>query len=181
VTSNPPPSYIQRVATVFVDNGQGVRGDLGAVIRAILLDPVAKSCDSGNDADFGMLREPFVRYVQINKALNASTLSGNYRNDMNYIYLNTGQRPLASPSVFNFFQQDYQPIGPVDDADLVAPEFQITDAQTIAGFINGLYRWVINGDIADEYDMFSNEVDAGICRPDQHDRCIGRCRIFRKQ
>jgi hypothetical protein len=79
---------------------------------------------------------------------------------MNYIYLNTGQRPLASPSVFNFFQQDYQPIGSIEEAGLVAPEFQITDAQTIAGFINGLYRWVISGDIADEYDLFTNEADA---------------------
>ena len=107
-----------------------------------------------------MLREPFIRYVQINKAFNASTLSGNYRNDMSYIYQYTGQRPLTSPSVFNFFQQDYQPIGAVEEAGLVAPEFQITDAQTIAGFINGLYRWVISGDVADEYDLFTNETDA---------------------
>jgi uncharacterized protein (DUF1800 family) len=157
VTSNPSPAYINRVANVFINNGQGVRGDLSAVIKAILLDPEAKSCDSGNLPDFGALREPFVRYIQLNKAFNTYTLSGDFRNDMNNVFLNIGQRPLASPSVFNFFQQDYQPIGPVESAGLVAPEFQITDAQTIAGFINSLYRWIIDGDIADEYSLYSGE------------------------
>jgi hypothetical protein len=133
---------------------------MAAAVKAILLDPEALSCNSGDNTDFGMLREPFIRYVQINKAFNAFTLSGNYRNDMNNVYLNTGQRPLTSPSVFNFFQQDYQPIGPIEAAGLEGPEFQITDAQTIAGYVNGLYRWIINGDVADEYDLFTNEVDA---------------------
>lgn len=160
VSSNPSPQYINRVANVFKNNGQGVRGDLAAVIKAILLDSEATDCSKGDDIQFGMLREPFIRYVQIHKAFNASTQSGNYRNDMNNIYLYTGQRPLASPSVFNFFQQDYQPIGPVEEAGLVAPEFQITDAQTIAGFVNGLYRWLFDNDLADEYDLFTNEVDA---------------------
>jgi len=160
ITSNPSPAFIQRVSNVFINNGQGVRGDMTALVKAILLDPEAKSCNSGENAEYGMLREPFIRYIQINKAFNAFTQSGNYRNDMNNVYLLTNQRVLASPSVFNFFQQDYQPIGPIEEAELVGPEFQITDAQTIAGFINGLYRWVFSGDIADEYDMFTNEVDA---------------------
>lgn len=160
VTSNPSPQYINRVANIFKNNGQGVRGDMSAVVKAILLDKEATDCSKGDDIHFGMLREPFTRYAQIHKAFNASTQSGNYRNDMNYVYLFTGQRPLASPSVFNFFQQDYQPIGPVEEAGLVAPEFQITDAQTIAGFTNGLYRWLFDNDLADEYDLFTNEVDA---------------------
>jgi|JI10StandDraft_1071094.scaffolds.fasta_scaffold00234_29 uncharacterized protein (DUF1800 family) len=160
VTSNPSPAFVERVANIFINNGQGVRGDLAAVVKAILLDPEALSCDSGDNTDFGMLREPFIRYVQINKAFNAYTASGNYRNDMSYVYQYTGQRPLTSPSVFNFFQQDYQPIGPIEAGGLEGPEFQITDAQTIAGYINGLYRWVISNDVADEYDLFTNEVDA---------------------
>ncbi len=161
VTSNPSPQYIERVANAFINNGQGVRGDMKAIISAILLDPEAKSCQSGESLEYGMLREPFLRYVQIHKAFNAYTSSGNFRNDMNYVYQYTNQRPLASPSVFNFFQSDYQPIGPIESNGLVGPEFQITDAQTIAGYINGLYRWLINGDIADEYDLFTGEVDAG--------------------
>lgn len=160
VTSNPPPDYIDRVASAFNDNGQGVRGDMTAVVTAILLDPIAKSCASGEDPYFGKLREPFMRYFQINKAFNASTISGNYRNDMDYIYRYVGQKPLASPSVFNFFSPDYQPLGAVNDQNLVAPEFQITNSQSITGWINGLYRFVINENIADEYDLYSGEDDA---------------------
>lgn len=159
VTSNPSPGYVERVANVFVNNGAGVRGDMKAIIKAILLDPEAKSCDSGNANDFGHLREPFIRYVQINKALDVSTISGNYRNDMDYVYRFVGQKPLTSPSVFNFFSQNYQPIGPIEDMDKVGPEFQITNAQTIMGYINGLYRFIIQENIADEYDLFTNEDD----------------------
>lgn len=160
VTSNPPPEYVDRVAQAFNDNGNGVRGDMKAVIRAILLDPIANSCDSGNEITFGMLREPFIRYVQINKAFDASTLSGNYRNVMYSVEENVGQKPLISPSVFNFFQPDYQPLGPVEEADLVAPEFQITDSQTISGWLNGVYLWVIRGYPVEAWDIYSGEPDS---------------------
>lgn len=160
VTANPEPDYVQRIASVFVDNGQGVRGDLASVVKAILLDPVAKACRSASNTDYGGLREPFIRYVQINKAFDASTLSGNFRNDMRYIYDFTGQRPLSSPSVFNFFQQDYQPIGDIEEAGKVAPVFQITDAQTIAGYVNGLYRFIIQERLVDAYDLYSGEPDS---------------------
>jgi len=157
VTANPTPAYVNRVANVFADNGSGVRGDLTAVLKAILLDDEAKSCDSANNALFGSLREPFLRYFQINKAFHATTLSGNYRNDMRTIYENTGQRPLSSETVFNFFQRDYQPIGPIEDEQLVAPVFQITDGQSIAGYINGLYRWLVSENVADESDLYGGE------------------------
>src|SRR5690606_17573889 len=75
----------------------------------------------------------------------------------NYIYALTGQRPLASPSVFNFFQSDFQPIGPIDESGLFGPEFQITNAQTIQGYVNGLYRWVFQEDISDEYNLYTGE------------------------
>ena len=157
VTSNPPPAYVERVAQAFNDNGEGVRGDMKAVVKAILLDPVAKACASGDDPTFGKLREPFMRYFQIHKAFNATTASGNYRNDMDYIYRYVQQKPLTSPSVFNFFQYDYQPIGPVEEAGLFAPEFQITSAQSITGWINALYRFIVNENVADEYDIYSGE------------------------
>jgi uncharacterized protein (DUF1800 family) len=159
VTSNPSPSYINRVANIFVNNGSGIRGDMKSIIKAILLDPEAKSCNNGNEVDYGALREPFIRYMQINKAFDASTTSGNYRNDMDYVYRFVQQKPLTSPSVFNFFQQDYQPIGSIEQAGLVAPEFQITNAQTIQGYINGLYRFVIQENVADEYDLYTLEDD----------------------
>jgi len=157
VTSNPPPEYVDRVAQAFNDNGSGVRGDMKAVAKAILLDPIAMACSSGDDPTFGKLREPFIRYFQLNKAFNASTTSGNYRNDMDYIYRYVQQKPLTSPSVFNFFQYDYQPIGPIEEADLFAPEFQITNAQSISGWINALYRFVVNENVADEYDLYGGE------------------------
>jgi uncharacterized protein (DUF1800 family) len=159
VTSNPTPAYVNRVASVFINNGQGIRGDMKSILKAILLDPEAKSCNSGSEADFGALREPFIRYVQINKAFDAGTLSGNYRNDMDYVYRFVQQKPLTSPSVFNFFQQEYQPIGPLEQANLVAPEFQITNAQTIQGYINSLYRFVVQENVADEYDLYTLEDD----------------------
>jgi len=158
VTSNPSPDYIERVATVFNNNGSGVRGDMKAVIKAILLDPIAKSCESGNDITFGMLREPFIRYVQMNKAFDNSTMSGNHRNDMDYVQEFVEQKPNTSPSVFNFFQSDNQPIGPVEQNDLVAPEFQITNSKTITGYINGLFRWIVEENPADEYGLYSGEV-----------------------
>lgn len=157
VTANPSPAYVQRIAEVFVDDGAGVRGNLAAVVKAILLDPVATACQSADDHTFGGLREPFIRYFQMQKAFNASTVSGTFRNDMEYVYEYTGQRPLQSPSVFNFFQQDYQPIGPVEDEGLEAPVFQITDTRSITGYINGLWRWVYNGNPADEYDIYGGE------------------------
>ncbi len=160
VTSNPPPEYIDRVAQAFNDNGQGVRGDMKAVIKAILLDPIANSCDSGNDIAFGMLREPFVRYFQINKAFNASTISGDFRNVMYSVGEFIGQKPLNSPSVFNFFQPDYQPLGPVEESDLVAPEFQITDSQTITGWLNGVWQWVFEGYPVEAWDIYSGEPDS---------------------
>jgi uncharacterized protein (DUF1800 family) len=160
VTSNPSPSYVSRVANVFVNNGQGVRGDMKSIIKAILLDPEAKSCGNMENKKYGALREPFIRYMHIMRALNTSSISGNYRNDMDNINKLTGQRPLNSPSVFNFFQSNYQPIGPLEDNELVGPEFQITNAQTIAGYINGLYRFVNQQNIADESDLYNNENDS---------------------
>lgn len=157
VTSNPSSEYIDRVASAFNDNGNGVRGDMSAVVKAILLDPEAKSCQSAEDPYFGKLKEPFIRYYQLNKAFNVSTPSGVYRNDMDYIEKYVSQKPLTSPSVFNFFPTDYQPLGPVEGADLVAPEFQLINSQSIAGWMNALYRFVVSGNIADEYDLYSGE------------------------
>ncbi len=157
VTANPSPDFVGRVAAVFVDNGEGVRGDMTSIIKAIFLDVEAISCSSSEDPYFGTLREPFIRYFQLNKAMEVYTTSGNYRNDMRLIYTYTGQRPMRSPSVFNFFQQDYQPIGDINDAGLVAPVFQIADAQTITGYINGLWRFIFSENIADEATVYTGE------------------------
>lgn len=158
VKSNPSPEYIARVTQAFNDNGQGVRGDLKAVIRAILLDPEARDCYFTQDPWQGMLREPIVRYTQLCRAFNAANEEGLFRNAMDDFYRATFQRPLASPSVFNFFQPDYQPIGPVADNDLVAPEFQITNSVSITGYANLLHEWLIyNHDPMEFRSIFSGE------------------------
>jgi uncharacterized protein (DUF1800 family) len=158
VTSNPSHDYIGRVAAAFNDNGQGTRGDMKAVIRAVLLDPEARDCALAYDPYRGMLREPITRWTHLSRAFNAFSQRGVYRNDMDDFYLNTFQRPLGSPSVFNFFSPDYVPIGPIDSAGLVAPEFQITNSVTIVGYANRMHRWVMEDNQVMEYrDIFSGE------------------------
>ncbi len=121
VTSHPSPGYVQRVAQVFNDNGSGVRGDLGAVVRAILLDPEAHSA-MPMEID-GKLKEPLLRLTQLWKAYDATSASGRYPFGFAYVLL--GQGPLQSPSVFNFFSPSYAPPGEIRDSSLVAPELEI--------------------------------------------------------
>jgi uncharacterized protein (DUF1800 family) len=120
-TSNPSPAYVRRVAEVFNDNGSGVRGDLGAVVRAILLDPEAVPA-AASDSD-GKLKEPLLRLTQLYRAYNATSAAGGYR--LGGAYLIFGQGPLQSPSVFNFFSPFYAPPGEIRDGGLVAPELEI--------------------------------------------------------
>lgn len=152
VTSNPSPAYIERVAKAF--NGEtaysSVRGDMKALIKAILLDEEARSCAAQTDDSFGRLREPFLRYLQLCQSFEASNENGHYRNGTSTIMQYFGQKPFTSPSVFNFFQSDYQPIGPIEEANLVAPEFQITNSQTIAGYMNGLNEWLFFDRVIDD-------------------------------
>ena len=158
VTSNPSPQYINRVAAAFNNNGQGVRGDMKAVIRAILLDPEARDCALVEDPYRGMLREPITRWTHLCRAFNSFSLKGVFRNHADNFYQNTFQRPLGSPSVFNFFQPDYTPIGPIESAGLVAPEFQITNSVTIVGYANRLHEWVMKENNVMEYrDIFNGE------------------------
>lgn len=143
VKSNPTPGYIDRIAGVFNDNGMGARGDLGAVVKAILLDPEARECQYTEDPSSGMLREPFVRYSHFARALNTEQFYDRYWNACYDFWQNTGQSILAAKSVFNFFLPDYQPNGPIADEDLVAPEFQIHNSRTSIGFVNEVNRWAV--------------------------------------
>ncbi len=120
-TSNPSPGYVRRVAEVFNNNGAGVRGDLGAVVKAILLDPEARPA-MPMEID-GKLKEPLLRLTQLFKAYNATSQSGRYPLAASYIIF--GQGPLQSPSVFNFFSPFYAPPGEIRNSTLVAPELEI--------------------------------------------------------
>jgi len=127
VTSNPSPAYVGRVAAKFNDNGDGVRGDLRAVIAAILLDDEARLGTALN-ANFGKLREPLLVMTHLWRAFKAVTPEGT----VPYWYPESriGQAPLSAPSVFNFFRPDYAPNGAIKNRGLVAPEFQmLNDAQ----------------------------------------------------
>ncbi|MGI9173211.1 MAG: DUF1800 family protein [Chthoniobacterales bacterium] len=140
VTSNPSPGYVYRVASVFNDNGQGVRGDMRAVIRAILLDYDARSVAHSSDQGFGHLREPVLRLTSLLRAFNASAPTGNF--DING-YSALAQTPMRAPNVFNFFAPDYEAPGVISESHLKSPEFQITTETTVATVANYL-RTAIN-------------------------------------
>lgn len=121
VTSNPSPGYVARVATVFNDNGFGERGDLGAMVKAILLDPEAQPA-LHMEID-GKIKEPLLRLTQLWRAYDAQSQSGEYPLAPAHIIF--GQGPMQSPSVFNFFSPFYAPAGEIRNSGLVAPELQI--------------------------------------------------------
>lgn len=140
VTSNPSPGYLYRVASVFNDNGQGVRGDLQAVVRAILMDYDARGYANANQGA-GHLREPMIRATNLLRAFNASTLSGTFSIDPTNVF---NEQPMNSPSVFNFFSPNYEAPGVIAGAGLKSPEFQITTettATTTANYLYGLISW----------------------------------------
>jgi len=144
VKSNPTPAYVERVANKFANNGNGVRGDMEAVIRAILTDAEALDCSWMDNQQAGKLREPLLRYTQAMRAFNAYNQSGRMWN-WGYLFDEAvSQGILASPSVFNFYLPDFQPNGPIADQDLFAPEFQIHTSATSINFINLAYDWFIN-------------------------------------
>ncbi len=131
VTSNPSPGYVYRVAQTFANNGQGVRGDLRAVVRAILLDYEARSATMFSNTQYGKVREPLVRLANVYRAFNAKALNSRYQIDEGEMSSNYGQAVLDSPSVFNFFSPNYTLTGEIASAGLVCPEFGITTATTV--------------------------------------------------
>ncbi|HJW31311.1 MAG TPA: DUF1800 family protein, partial [Saprospiraceae bacterium] len=162
VTSNPTPAYVSRISAVFNDNGHGVHGDLGAVVKAILLDPEARTCEALQQEDFGRLREPFTRYTQFTKAIPLEQYYGRYWNVAWGFYLATGQLPLASRTVFNFFLPDFQPIGPIAENGLVAPEFQIHNSRTSIEYMNQVNDWAVWGYIMDDWEKDNPHVTYNI-------------------
>ncbi len=152
VTSNPSAGYINRVAQIFINDGTGTRGNLRAVVEAILLDPEARNLAPTENIGYGKQKEPLLRYVQLLRAFSAfsmlplsdltpygypSTQLANFPNGTTRLrFSNTdstlGQTPHTAPSVFNWFLPDYSPGGAISSAGLVAPEMLITnETQTI--------------------------------------------------
>lgn len=143
VTSNPSPAYVSRVAAAFANNGAGVRGDMKAVIRAVLMDTEARNMS----ADTGKVREPIIRLANWMRAFNATSTSTRYLIPALYdpIY-GLGQSPLRSPSVFNFFRPGYvPPESEIGAANMVAPEMQITAEPSVIGYLNYMQNAVSSG------------------------------------
>lgn len=135
VTSNPSPAYVERVARAFNGENGTARGDMRAVLRAVLLDPEARAAPR-TGAPFGKLREPVVRYAAMLRQFGVTSDDGFIAN-LGYLLQGTSrQHPLSAPSVFNFFLPTHAPPGEISDLGLEAPEFQITDANAIVGFAN---------------------------------------------
>jgi uncharacterized protein (DUF1800 family) len=146
VTSNPSPGYVYRVAQKFNNNGSGVRGDLKAVIKAILLDYEARSTSMLTNQGYGKLREPVVRMTQLMRVGNFSCTCNKfplYWMDSPAYAL--GQNPYRAPNVFNFFTPDFRPPGALAEAGLVAPEFQITSEVSVLGMSNFLRATIFTG------------------------------------
>ena len=139
VTSNPSPGYVYRVAQVFANDGTGTRGNLSAVVTAVLTDYEARAATAAANVGFGKIKEPLIRVTGFFRALNASAPNGRYLDSYYYdprggydpssllaipeFFL--GEGALQSPNVFNFFSPDYTVPGPVAAAGLVAPEMAL--------------------------------------------------------
>lgn len=175
VTSNPSPAYVQRIANVFNDDGSPshVRGNLQAVVQAILLDPEARDGQFWNPATFGKLREPLLRMTHFWRAMGAVHGCGSdfgsptqhfanqpYRYAgyssayalRNTIYGGVGQGVMSADSVFNFFKPGYLPPGEMTTLHLLGPEFQInTDAliSNSADYVLGLASAAYGFDVSD--------------------------------
>ncbi|TAF44367.1 MAG: DUF1800 family protein [Sphingobacteriales bacterium] len=143
VKSNPTPAYIDRVATKFNNNGQGVRGDMGAVVKAILLDDEARNLEKAQGPADGKMREPYLTLMNMAKTFNAQSPSGDYE-AATYMYEFYLQEPFEAPSVFNFYKPSDRPAGEITTMNLVAPEFKILTAVTALEAQNNLLNSVDN-------------------------------------
>lgn len=148
VCSNPSPAYVSRVASVFNNNGKGVRGDLAAVWKAILTDTEATQDAGLTDKTFGKLREPMVRVAQWARTFGVTSLKGTWKiGNPNYSAVDAlGQSPLQAPSVFNFFRPGYVPPNTaMASLQYTAPEFQLVNESTTASYINYLENILYQG------------------------------------
>jgi uncharacterized protein (DUF1800 family) len=138
VTSNPSPAYVGRIAAVFDDDGSGTRGNLQAVVRAILLDPEARTGDDGpslNPPDIsGHLREPVFVVSSILRGLGALV---NDTNNLTGQAANLGQTIFQPPTVFNYFAPSFSiPAEFTPGASLLGPEFQLQSPSAAVARMN---------------------------------------------
>jgi uncharacterized protein (DUF1800 family) len=156
VTSNPSPEYVGRVADSFNSGrftssvysvGSGNRGDMRAVIAAVLLDPEARDMNKTLEPGFGKVREPVLRLGAWMRAFHARSTSGEFLiGTTDSTTSSLGQSPMRSPSVFNFYRPGYVPPNTgIAAANLVAPEFQIIHETSVVGYANFIRNVVRRG------------------------------------
>ena len=145
VTDNPSPGYVQRINAVFVNNGSGVRGDLGAVVRAILLDEEARGPIGTQAPGFGRLKEPVIRAMSMARVFGLKQVPDLLWWDWSDFYNESRQAPTNSPSVFNFYRPEYRAPGVPTQNNLATPVFQITDSYSSISFPNRLWRMLEEG------------------------------------
>jgi uncharacterized protein (DUF1800 family) len=165
VTSNPSPAYVARVASVFQNDGSGVRGNLAAVVKAVLLDPEARLSIGTIQTmpTYGKVREPLLRFTHWARMFNAKSTSGYW---MSNGQMGIGPFTMWAPSVFNFFRPDYVPdYAPLANKQLVAPELQIADAQSVANYLNKMYVHINAmscGDMTVSYEALGADAPKGL-------------------
>lgn len=146
VTDNPSPSYVQRVASVFANDGSGTRGNLGAVVRAILLDVEARDPrHADGEMSYGRLKEPVIRTMALARAFGLREVPNLLWWDWGDYFASSRQEPGYSPSVFNFFRPDYRAPGAITQNQLSSPVFQITDSFSSIAFPNRLWSDIEEG------------------------------------
>jgi uncharacterized protein (DUF1800 family) len=153
VTSNPSAAYVGRISAVFANDGTGVRGNLKAVVRAILTDAEARG-DSKSGASDGKVKEPVLFSTSIARLIGDATDG--------YAFTTRdaamGQQPFRAPSVFNFYPPDYPlPLG----GGLLSPPFKLLTAATMVARHNLAYDWTVNGDAANRSEYVAQSTIAG--------------------
>ena len=170
VTSNPSPAYVARVAAKFNNNGNGVRGDMKALIKAILLDPEARDASFITRPDYGRIREPVLRFAQMMRTFHAQTnptYYGTYEISTRLYDKRKGlwQYPLDSPTVFNHYFPDYTPPNSVlKSLGLVGPEMQIITPSSVGDVDDIFWGFLENGGSTDccsveERNYYFNKLD----------------------
>lgn len=141
VKSNPTPAYVERVSNAFINDGNGVRGNMEAVFKAILLDVEARDCSWINHPTQGKLKNPTEKYIQFTQVVEITSERDQIWMDGALTNYTTNHSPVAAPSVFNFHERDHMPFGQIKDEGMVAPEFQILDSNTAMGYAQLNDRW----------------------------------------
>jgi uncharacterized protein (DUF1800 family) len=165
VGSTPSTAYVYRVASVFNDNAfpatGGVRGDMNAVIKAILTDYEARSPAVLANPGYGHLREPVLRQTACIRAFHPSSNTGYFK--VSRQNGSISQAPYWSPTVFNFYTPDYSDPGVVAKNGLTSPELYIADENTNINYVNGIYNGVYNtnGWSGSDVSLHLDQNDAG--------------------